>query len=139
MSVTEEIVIGNKGGDYISILRGASYSAEGWRSAEVHIRCGGWHGSFRMSFFKGELEKFGEDLSALHRGLTGQVELKPFESNLTLHFSGHGKGHINIQGKAYSSLSVDTQLSFAFEIDQTYLKGVIDALLAERLHGKVPS
>ena len=138
MSVVEEIIIGNKGRDYISILPRASYSAEGWRSAEVQVRCGGWHGSFDMSFFKGELEKFGEDLCLLHRDLTGQADLRPLESYLTLHFSGDGKGHIHIQGEAYSPLSVDTRLSFAFDIDQTYLKRVIDAL-HDRSRGKVPS
>jgi hypothetical protein len=129
MLTTKEILIGNKGSDYVAIRPGRP-GPEEWLGAEVEIKCGGWSGGLNTSFMKGELARLAEDLRRLQQSLSDDVEFKPLESYIKLHFSGDGQGHIHIQGEAYSQSSIDTQLSFSFDIDQTYLKGIMDALLA---------
>jgi hypothetical protein len=90
MSKSAEILIGNRGSDFVSIRPG-SYSAENWLGADVQVKCGGWTGGFAMSFMKGELERFAEDLRALQEDLSGRAEFKPLESYLKISFSGDGK------------------------------------------------
>ena len=136
MLKTKEILIGNRGSDYVAI-RPSRYDREDWLASEVEIKCGGWSGSLKASFMKGELGRLADELRLLEQCLSGAAEFKPLESYIQLGFSGDGKGHIHVRGKAYSSLSLETQLSFAFEIDQTYLKSIIDALLAADSAAKV--
>jgi hypothetical protein len=134
----EEILFGNKGGDYVAI-RPVQYGREDWVAAEVRIACGGWSGSLKTSFMKGELGSLAEQLGTLQEDLSAAVEFEPLESYIKLRFSGDGKGHIHVQGEAYSKFSIDTQLSFAFDIDQTYLRSIVNSLLGVESAWKVPS
>jgi hypothetical protein len=137
MLTHEEILIGNEGSDYVAI-RPVQYGREDWLAAEVRIACGGWSGRLKTSFMKGELKRFAERLTVLQDDLSAVTEFEPLESYIKLHFAGDGKGHIHVKGEAYSEVSVNTQLSFAFDIDQTYLKNIVDSLLRVDSGWKVP-
>ena len=124
-----EVVIGNKGADYVS-LHVKQHDREGWARAEIVVRCDGWVGTMRGSFMKGELARFAEGIRQLHRDLTGIAELNPLEPNITLTLKGDGKGHITVDGVARNDFASRTELAFEFTIDQTYLKGIADSLCA---------
>jgi len=136
--IPKEIVIGNSGSDYVAI-RPIQYGREDWLAAEVRIACGGWSGSLKTSFMKGELGSLAERLGILRKDFSAAAEFGPLERYIKLRFSGDGKGHIHVQGEAYSKFSIDTQLSFAFDIDQTYLRSIVDSLLGVESAWKVLS
>ena len=138
MSTPEEILIGNGGSDYVAI-RPIKYGREDWLAADVRIACGAWSGSLKTSFLKGELGNLAEQLRMLQTDLSAAAEFEPLERYIKLRFSGDGKGHIHVQGEAYSRFSNDTRLSFAFDIDQTYLRSIVDSLLSVESAWKVPS
>ena len=127
MVQTSEILIGSAGGDHVSIKIG-SPNREEWRGAEVEVRCDGWIGRMRASFMKGELGRFSEEIRQLHRKLSGSAELQPLEPNLTLALTGDGKGHVTVDGTARNDFAGGTRLVFRFEIDQTFLDDIADAL-----------
>ena len=138
MSAPEEMLVGDRGGDHVAIYA-IKYGHEDWLHAKVRVACGGWNGGFNASFMKGEFGKLAEELRSLHSNLAAYVDFEPTESYIKLSFSRDGKGHVRINGRAYSPFSVDTELSFAFNIDQTFLKGIINALLTIESGWKVPT
>jgi hypothetical protein len=127
MAKINEIVIGNKGADCVSLKVGERGS-EGWSNAEIEVRCDGWVGSLKGSFREGELTRFAQDVRRLHHDLFGTARLQPTEPNITLTMTGDGKGHIAVDGSARNNFSSGTQLTFRFTIDQTYLKAIADSL-----------
>jgi hypothetical protein len=77
---------------------------------------------------KGELRSFGQEIRTLHRDLTGTAELQPREPNLILTLTGDGKGHVEVEGEAINHFERGTRLHFRFDIDQTFLMGIAEAL-----------
>lgn len=124
----QEIIIGNKGGDFVSIHPGLS-SAEGWFDAVVHVRCEAFHGSSNASFMTGELCRFAEELRRLQTTLLGMAILDPLEPYLKVTFARDGKGHISASGEARSRLPGAGRYS-QLEIDQTYLPAIVSTLSA---------
>jgi hypothetical protein len=133
--VTERlsILIGSAGGDHVSIdFHKRDY--EGWSGAQIHVHCDAWSGGAGGFFHRGELSQFAREIRELHRTLRGTAELRPLEPNITLVFIGDGKGHVTVEGEAVSSFASGTRLVFRFDIDQTYLTGIAEAL--ERADGE---
>jgi len=127
VSKSGEVVIGNKGADFVSLKVGGR-DHEGWSRAEIEVHCGGWTGSMNGSFSKGELAHFAQEVRRLHRDLLGTARLHPIEPNLTLTLTGDGKGHIAVDGIARNDFATGTQLTFRLTIDQTYLEAIADSL-----------
>lgn len=127
MAETVEIVIGNKGADFVS-LRVRGRGPEGWSNAEIDVHCDRWVGSLKGSFRKGELSQFAQEVRRLHHDLVGTARLQPTEPNIALTLTGDGKGHIAVDGRARNNFSTGTLLTFRFTIDQTYLEAIADSL-----------
>jgi hypothetical protein len=127
MNESTEIVIGNRGADYVSI-RVLEPTLDGWRRADIEVRCDGWIGNLRWSLMNGELTRFAEGIHRLHRDLSGTATLEPLEPNICLTFTGDGKGHVAVRGIARNNFVSRTELRFCLTIDQTYLKGIADSL-----------
>jgi hypothetical protein len=77
---------------------------------------------------KGELGHFAQEIRELHRSLTGRAELQPIEPNLILTLTGDGKGHVAVEGEATNHFERATALQFRFDIDQTFLMRIAEAL-----------
>jgi hypothetical protein len=134
MDEHEEIVIGNRGADYVSIRVIGPAPGGLWTKTEIQVHCDGWSGTANWSFCKGELRAFADAIRKLYRDLSGTAELQPLEPNIVLPLSGDGKGHVKAEGEAKNNLPSGTALMFCFPIDQTYLKGI-----AERLSSADPA
>ena len=76
----------------------------------------------------GELRRFAQEIDALRRKLSGTAELNPLEPNLRLALTGDGKGHVRVDGTARIHFDTGTRLDFSFEIDQTFLADIAQAL-----------
>lgn len=77
---------------------------------------------------KGELGRFAQEIRTLHRDLAGTAALQPLEPNLILTLIGDGKGHIAVEGEATNHFGRGTTLRFRFDIDQTFLPRIAEAL-----------
>jgi hypothetical protein len=121
-----EIVIGDKGADYVALRVVRREPA--WSVVEVNVHSDGLSGSLKWSFSKGELAAFARGIVALHRDRSGTAQLQPHEPNITLELTGDGKGHVSVQGTLQNLFARKNQLSFEFEIDQTYLEGIARSL-----------
>src|SRR5216684_6839774 len=82
----------------------------------------------QCSFYRGELSQFASDIEKLYKDLVGVAQLTPIERHLELRFTGDGKGHILVEGKAQHRLSAGTYLKFTMELDQTELPAIANAL-----------
>jgi hypothetical protein len=126
MPRNSEIAVGNKGSDYVA-LRVVRRESD-WSVVEVDVHSDGLSGSLKWSFSKGELAAFAREIEALHRDLSGTAQLQPHEPHITLELTGDGKGHVAVQGTLQNHFERKNQLSFEFEIDQTYLEGIARSL-----------
>jgi len=124
--MTPEIIIGNAGGDHVSLKIGGR-DDEGWSPADIEVWCDGWEGRVKGSFLKGELSHFARSLLG---NLSGTARLYPIEPNVSMTLAGDGKGHITVKGLAQNTFGSGTQFNFCFEIDQTYLTKIVNSLLA---------
>lgn len=120
-----EIVIGFRDGDHVSI-RPVGIGG-GWVKAEIYVYCDGWSGRTAAEFLPGTLSGAAAQIRRLRRELTGTAVLESLEPQIAVEFRGDGKGHIAVSGSACNGLG-GTQLVFRFDIDQTFLVQIADAL-----------
>jgi hypothetical protein len=101
---------------------------EDWSRADIEVHCDGFSGKIRGQFWKNELADFGKEVRKLLTDLSGEAVLKPIEPNIELTLKGDGKGHVTVTGIAQNHAHILTSFHFQFEIDQTYLKAIADAI-----------
>ena len=122
------VIIGNDSGDHVSIIR-TGRTRDDWFGAIVVVRADCWSGKMvNCSFMEGELKGFADQVRRLHRTLTGAAKLDPIEPNIALSLTGDGKGHVRVEGMARNRFETHNSLVFDFDIDQTYLTGIAEAL-----------
>jgi hypothetical protein len=67
---------------------------------------------------------FHQDLSTLHRKLSGEARLEAYE-NLQMVFSGDGQGHIAVKVLVYADHERPIRLEFRIFLDQTELPQIL--------------
>jgi hypothetical protein len=102
---------------------------EGWITVAVEVAVDVWRGEYHGDFYPGELPSFGRELAKIHQSLFGVTRFTPVEPSLSLTFTGDGRGHFVVEGKAEKLSSPSgTYLHFQFDLDQTDLPPIISAL-----------
>jgi hypothetical protein len=120
------IVIGRSGAEHVSI--NVTDRLGDWIDGTLEISAGPWRGTCRCSFYRGELRQFAADIDSVYKDLVGVAQLTPMEPHLELRFTGDGKGHVLVEGKAQQQLFAGTSLEFRMELDQTELPAIANAL-----------
>jgi hypothetical protein len=128
MTNNPEIVIGDKGSDYVSLRIISGPDHEDWSRADIEVRCDGFSGAMPGQFRKDELVHFGEQVRGLQTNLSGIAIFEPIEPNIELTLKGDGKGHITVTGVAQNTFGRHTKLRFEFNIDQTYLRRIAEVI-----------
>src|SRR5690349_11587952 len=75
------------------------YWDDNWLTVEIRVQAGGVRGKVSAAILTGELEKLLSDLRPLYQTLSGSVDFKTMEAQLSLHLVGDGKGHIELHGE----------------------------------------
>ena len=92
-----------------------------WLRASAHCASSGATVEASGSFLRtDELERWLQQIEALHRSLQGTAALEPLEPELRITLTGDGLGHIS----AVVELTPDQlrqEHTFRFELDQSYL------------------
>jgi hypothetical protein len=73
---------------------------------------------------------FAKQVQHLLTDLRSTARLKPMKPNIRLTLTGDGRGHIRVEGIGTNTFGSENELHFCFQIDQTYLSKIINALVA---------
>ncbi len=122
------IVIGNQGGEHVSIGPISRVGHAEWFQAKVTIEVNGFMGNIDPYFEVSDISRFHEQLVQLYKVLKGAAELTTTEGQFGLTVTGDGKGHLEVNGTAYRHASYGTCLKFEFMLDQTFLPTLIRSL-----------
>jgi hypothetical protein len=125
-----KVLIGKEGSGFVSIRVTGRTRDPDWITAEIEIRAGVWRGKYGGSLYHGELSTLADNLQLIYATLSGTACLECLDGFLRLTFTGDGKGHVSVDGKAQSETSVNNVLLLSIELDQTDLPEVIDGLRA---------
>ena len=105
-----QVIIGWIDSDHVSInIVGRS---KDWIDGTVQISAGVWSGTFRASFYEGELGLFAFEIDRLSKNLPGFARLVQSNRTWNKKLTGDGKGHVLVEGKAQHRLSLGTHLAF---------------------------
>lgn len=99
-----------------------------WLISPVTISVGGFTGRISAGLRAEELLRFRKGLEGLYDSLTGEATLDSLEEWVSLRITGDGAGHITADGTVADRPGMGNELHFRFELDQTYLPGVIAGL-----------
>jgi len=126
-----ELLIGRLGWDHLRISTAADCLRTYEFKPDVEIRCGVWRGKYEATFECGELRSFASELRDFGRNLSGSVSFETsIEQALAMTFKGDGRGHVWLEGVAQERSYNGPKLIFQFNMDQTALPEIINALEA---------
>lgn len=83
-------------------------------------------GQFPIS--TGEIYTFYEQLRTAYDRVFGSAALSSYEGNLQLHLTFNNQGHVRATGKFIAQNHIDSELSFDFRTDQSFLKNTLQEL-----------
>jgi hypothetical protein len=112
------------------------YWDDNWLRVEIRVQAGGVRGKVTVAILTGELEKLLSELRPLYKTLSGSVNFKTMEAQLTLVLVGDGKGHIELRGEILDQPGIGNRLNFVLQFDQTQLATSIREL--ERVMAQFP-
>ena len=112
--------------------RGVSgdYHDDNWLRVRVSVAAGAFRGSFGATFQAAELLDLCTGLSGLYETLSGCVRFETLEEQLSLEFTGNGRGSIELLGKALDQPGIGNKLNFTLQLDQTQLYQSVQGLKA---------
>jgi hypothetical protein len=99
-----------------------------WLEGEVHLQIAPFRAQTRCSVMAAELETFFRDLAALVEALAGTAEFKSDQDILSLSATMQRTGRARVKGRLSTHGLVESELSFAFETDQSYLRHTLSDL-----------
>jgi hypothetical protein len=114
--------------DYVAVRVGPGQAGAGWVIGECEIRVRGFSGAISAYFEPQDFREFEAGVHALYATLNGQAQLHPVEQQLLLTLDGNGRGGVNVSGEAWSQAGDGNKLTFAFELDQTFLPAILGQL-----------
>ncbi len=94
----------------------------------VLIAVGAFAGDYNATFLTSDFVGFREGLQALHESLEGPVIFSTLEDQLSLKFTGDGRGHIALVGVAIDAPGTGNRLEFELALDQTSLPSALGEL-----------
>jgi hypothetical protein len=135
MSAKCDILVGNVDGEHVQIsLMSRSHREHddywdgNWIASEVELRTGAYRASFRSDFRSEDFVSFHQSVCQLSETLRGSARFDTMEGQLAFELIGDGRGHIRVEGTSLDVVGVGNRLNFRFDIDQTYLAGIIRSL-----------
>jgi hypothetical protein len=109
-------------------------SSEGWLRADVEVSVQCFKGAVSAYFEGYDFREFEKKLRPLYDSLKGIAEFSSREQQVLFSLEGNGRGSISVSGEAWSQACYGSRLEFSFEIDQTFLPGVLAQL--EQINAK---
>lgn len=131
-----DVTIGGEGDDSITITilgrmhPGATDYWDGnWLLSPTTISVGDFTGRIGGGLRCDELQQFRVELESLNATLSGAAQLSSMEGWVDVRMIGDGLGHVAVSGSLMDEPGVGNRLEFTFDIDQTFLPGIIKSLV----------
>lgn len=118
------ILIGLPGSDHLAISDVSRRVGGDGDSAWVNANSPPFSGSFRLSFYTGEIEALRDVLLALKSDCTKPQSWWTIEQQIALEFQGNVRGAISIDAKVSDDISRRC-FDYVIQMDQSYLDGII--------------
>lgn len=99
-----------------------------WLRTSVSVQIGGFSGSYVADLRAEEFRSFGDEVASLYSALEGDATFTTMEGQVSLVLSGDGMGHVSVKADLRDEAGTGNRLHCEFDIDQTYLPAIIDAL-----------
>ncbi len=112
--------------DRAVVLATAGSSTECGQPTSISFQAGPFAGTI-LDDTVGDFETFHYQLGELHRSLSGSARLTSYEG-FSLTLTGIGLGAISVEVKAAAGSMLSIRLEYDFEIDQSYLPQIIQAI-----------
>jgi hypothetical protein len=135
LTASTEILIGDADGQRILIQplgRRHSglfdYSDANWIVCEIQISAGGFRGTFQADLRSEEFYGFLAEVETLRQTLESTAAFSTMEGQIGFSLTGDGNGRVQVSGEALDEPGLGNRLHFEFEIDQTYLPQISQAL-----------
>jgi len=129
------VVLGSEATEHVTIqlLRRSHPTATdfwdgNWIESVIQVTAGGFRGEYNASLRSDEFQRFQSQLRALETTLKGTATLSTLEEQVRLDLDADGKGHLAVRGVAFDEAGTGNALQFHFELDQTYLTGLLRRL-----------
>jgi len=124
-----QVHIGNES-EFVKITIRKLRRTADWIGGDAEVTVRGFSASISADFEPTDFQNFETEMSALYESLSGEAKLRPIGEQLTLLLRGNGRGQIVVTGTAWSVACYGSKLDFEFEIDQTFLPGILKQLSA---------
>jgi hypothetical protein len=99
-----------------------------WLVCDVRASIGPFQGEVSATFTTQDFAQFSEELQALHEQQTSTASFETHEQVLELKVEATSGGRLTLMGVVRYALGPRVALSFALEVDQSYLPPVLSAL-----------
>lgn len=99
-----------------------------WLNVKVTIKAGDLSGIVHGQLRADELACLRGELEELYQSLIGCAQFSTMEQCLSLEFIGDGMGHIVFRGEVMDEVGIGNTLKFSFDLDQTFIPGILSAL-----------
>jgi hypothetical protein len=104
------------------------YYDDNWVRATVSVAVGAFSGEFDAAFLTSDFVGFRDELLVLNETLAGKASFTTLEDQLSLEFTGNGRGGIGLKAVAVDAPGIGNRLEFALDLDQSYLSGILGGL-----------
>ena len=130
--------LGTDFGDHLIVeIDGRPDEHDDWVSVIIVVHAGAFSASIDATFMTCDFAQFRRQLEALYETLSGSAKFDTIERQLQIECVGNERGGIAITGTVQDRVGDGNELRFGFDIDQTYLPGVISELL--RIESEFPN
>jgi hypothetical protein len=121
--------LGIEAGDHLIVeVDGRPDERDDWVSAKIFVHMGAFTASIEATLVTCDFPRFRRQLESLYRTLRGSANFDTLERQLQIACIGNERGGIAINGTVQDRVVDGNELKFQFDIDQTYLPGLIAEL-----------
>lgn len=121
--------LGTEAGDHLIVeIEGRPDERDDWVSATISVHAGAFSASIDATLVTCDFPRFRTQLESLYKTLSGSATFDTIERQLLMNCVGNERGGIEINGIVQDRFGDGNELTFRFDIDQTYLPKVISEL-----------
>jgi len=104
------------------------YEDGNWIDCEIEVQAGGFRGTFRADLRSEEFHGFLEQVEGLTRTSDATARFSTMEGQLAFTLTAEGSDALRISGEAIDVAGIGNRLQFAFDLDQTVVPDICQAL-----------
>ena len=137
--------LGIDAGDHLIVeINGRPDDSDDWLAATISLRGGAFSATINANLVTCDFPRFRSQLETLYQTLSGTALFDTMERQLQITCAGNDRGGILVDVVTRDQVADGNELCFGFDIDQTFLPGVIaelreiEAQFPNKIHPEFP-